>query len=55
MVKPSCRTDSPTYQKGYQQALADFAIAKHCCISAAVATLGASAQIANLELLEEAA
>ncbi|HEY9895219.1 MAG TPA: hypothetical protein V6D34_07405, partial [Candidatus Sericytochromatia bacterium] len=27
MVKPSCRTDSPTYQKGYQQALEDFAIA----------------------------
>jgi hypothetical protein len=27
MVKPSCRTDSPIYQKGYQQALEDFAIA----------------------------
>jgi hypothetical protein len=27
MVKPSSRTDSPTYQKGYQQALEDFAIA----------------------------
>jgi hypothetical protein len=27
MVKPSCRTDSPTYQKGYQQALEDFAVA----------------------------
>jgi len=28
MVKPSCRTDSPTYHKGYQQALEDFAIPK---------------------------
>ena len=27
MVKPSCRTDSSTYQKGYQQAKEDFAIA----------------------------
>jgi len=27
MVKPNCRTDSPTYQKGYQQALEDFAVA----------------------------
>jgi len=27
MVRPSGRTDSPTYQKGYQQALEDFAIA----------------------------
>ena len=27
MVKPSCRTDSPSYQKGYQQALEDFALA----------------------------
>jgi len=27
MVKPSSRTNSPTYQKGYQQALEDFAIA----------------------------
>jgi hypothetical protein len=26
MVKPSCRTDSSTYQKGYQQSLGDFAI-----------------------------
>jgi len=26
MVKPSCRTDSPTYQNGYQQAKEDFAI-----------------------------
>jgi hypothetical protein len=26
MVKPSCGTDSPTYQNGYQQALEDFAI-----------------------------
>ncbi|MGQ4650339.1 hypothetical protein [Lyngbya aestuarii] len=26
MVKPSCQIDSPTYQKGYQQALEDFAI-----------------------------
>ena len=26
MVKPSSRTDSTTYQKGYQQALEDFAI-----------------------------
>ena len=27
MVKASCQTDSPTYQKGYQQAIEDFAIA----------------------------
>ncbi len=27
MVKPSSRTDSPAYQKGYQQALDNFAIA----------------------------
>jgi hypothetical protein len=26
MVKPSCQTDSPTNQKGYQQALEDFEI-----------------------------
>ncbi|HEY9829341.1 MAG TPA: hypothetical protein V6D26_02095, partial [Stenomitos sp.] len=27
MVKPSYRTDSPTYENGYQQAIEDFAIA----------------------------
>jgi hypothetical protein len=50
MVKASCQTDSPTYQKGYQQALEDFAIAKRCCDSecSSVSENRASCHIRNL-------